>query len=141
MNRIESGLYLGDIRDAGDHAAFEEHGVAAVLNVAQGHPDEPYPEGVAVHHVPLVDGPTNVYEDFERAADTLGELLATDQVVFVHCAAGVSRSVAVTTAALAVRDGAAVAETLDHVSERRSVANPHPHLRQQAASYVDARRQ
>jgi protein-tyrosine phosphatase len=139
MNRIEPGLHLGDIMDARNHAAFERRDVAAVLNVSRSRPDEPYPEDVAVHHVPLVDGATNVYGDFAEAVDTLRELLASERTVFVHCGAGVSRSVAVTTAALAARDGRSPDEALDRVTDRRPVANPHPHLRQQAEEYVETR--
>jgi hypothetical protein len=46
------------------------------------------------------------------------DLLASDGAVFVHCAVGVSRSVAVTTAALAARDGRPPDEVLDHVGTR-----------------------
>ncbi len=140
MDRIEPGLFLGDIYDASDDAALRDADVDAVLSLSQGDPETPFPDALRVVRVPLIDGPRNEFEDFCDAADELRALLGSDRTVFVHCRAGVSRSVSVTAAALALRDDSPVDEAIDAVRDARSVANPHPALVEQAVRYVGANR-
>lgn len=138
MDRITDSLYVGDIRDAGNAEWLREGSPTAVLKLTHGDPSEPYPDAVTVRDVPMIDGPQNEYDDFERATETLLELLEADHVVFVHCAAGISRSGSVTAAALAVRRGTDFDSALDQVQDRRPRVMPHPHLREQAEQFVDA---
>jgi protein-tyrosine phosphatase len=140
MDRIEPGLFLGDVHDASDHAALRDADVDAVLSLSHGDPETPFPDAVSVVRIPLIDGPQNEFEDFRAAAAELRDLLRSDQTVFVHCAAGVSRSVSVTAAALALRDDDAVDEAIGVVRDARPVANPHPALVEQAVRYVGANR-
>jgi len=136
MDRINENLYIGDLMDAGRSEWLREGSPTAVLKLSHGDPEEPYPEAVAVAEVQLIDGPRNGYTDFERAAETLLDLL-DEHVVFVHCAAGVSRSGSVSAAALAVRQDVDVDAALEQITQHRPVVNPHPHLRDQAERFVE----
>lgn len=138
MDRITDALYVGDLQDAGNPDRLRESSPTAVLKLSHSDPADPYPEDLSVREVPLIDGPQNDYEDFVAAVDTLLDLLMDDYVVFVHCAAGASRSVSVAAAALALRRETSVETAVELIRERRPIANPHPHLREQAEAVVDA---
>lgn len=138
MDRITDGIYIGDIGDAGNADWLREGSPTAVLKLSHSDPEEPYPEAVTVREVPLIDGPQNDYRDFERAVETLLELLA-DHTVFVHCRAGVSRSSSVTAAALAVRRDVTVDGAITFIEDHRPRIHPHPDLRTQAELFVERR--
>ncbi|MEF8881561.1 MAG: dual specificity protein phosphatase [Halapricum sp.] len=136
MDRITEDIYLGNLSDAGRSEWLRDGSPTAVLKLTAGDPAESYPDAVVVREVPLVDGPGNDYADFEAAVGTMLDLLV-DHTVFVHCRAGVSRSGAVTAAALAVRRDISVEEAVAFVRERRPMVRPHPHLRDQAERFVE----
>jgi protein-tyrosine phosphatase len=137
MDRITESLYVGDLQDAGNPEGLREAPLTAVLKLSHSAPAEPYPEDLPVREVPLIDGPQNNYEEFDTAVNQLLDLLADDHVVFVHCAAGASRSVSVAAAALALRRETAVENAVELIRERRPIANPHSHLREQAEAFVN----
>jgi len=138
MDRITDDIYIGDIDDAGNADWLREGSPTAVLKLSHTDPETPYPDAVTLRDVPLIDGPQNDYADFERAAETLLDLLA-EHTVFVHCRAGISRSSSVTAAAMALRRDISVEEALKFVEERRPRIHPHPDLRAQAEQFVDER--
>lgn len=139
MDRITDDLYIGDIQDAGRADWLRDGSPTAVLKLTPSDPEQPYPDDLTVAEVPMIDGPQNDYTDFERATETLLEFFEADHVVFVHCAAGISRSGSVASAALALRHGIDVEEAIERVRARRPAVHPHPHLRGQAQRFVDAR--
>jgi atypical dual specificity phosphatase len=136
MDRITEEIYLGNLSDAGNPEWLQDGSPTAVLKLTPGDPAESYPDAVVVREVPLVDGPGNDYADFEAAVEALLDLLV-NHTVFVHCRAGVSRSGAVTAAALAIRRNIPVEEAVAFVRERRPIVRPHPHLRDQAERFVE----
>lgn len=136
MDRITDDVYIGDIGDAGNADWLRGGSPTAVLKLTEADPEEPYPEALTVREVPLIDGPQNDYRDFERAVETLLELLG-EHTVFVHCRAGISRSSSVTAAALAVRRDLSVDDAVEFIEERRPRIHPHPDLRTQAELFVE----
>lgn len=139
MDRITADIYIGDLADAGNAEWLREGSPTAVLKLSHGDPETPYPDALTVRSVPMIDGPQNEYDDFEAAAEALLSLLSDGHTVFVHCAAGISRSGSVTAAALAVRRDLSVEDAVEFVREGRPQVHPHAHLREQAERFVEQR--
>lgn len=98
---------------------------------------EPRPR--TTYHCPLTDDAENDWRAFADAVDTARRLFRRDGSVLVHCKAGISRSSAVTAAALAAEEGRAFVDALHLVQDARPHAIPHPALHEQAVVYVAAR--
>jgi atypical dual specificity phosphatase len=90
-------------------------------------PTQGYPKELDVARFPMMDGPRNEAEKFNRAVESVAELLRDGESVLVHCAAGKSRSVTVTAAALSVVEETTFEESLDAVRRCRDT-NAHPAL-------------
>lgn len=136
MRRIVDRLFVGDVQDAGRPDELRRRGVTSVVSVIHTDPEEPYPSSAAVARFPLIDGPKAEQEPFVAAADRVRSELAAGETVLCHCSAGVSRSAAVVTAALAVRDGESFETTLTRVERAKPNVNPHPALRELGQQYV-----
>lgn len=143
-NQIAPSLYISDLETAQseDTSQFD-----AVVSVCQ---DE-CADNVSCdyYHFELADGSGDVrgHNPGEYSRDLLEEaikrvlsLRVLRQTVLVHCHAGVSRSVTVATAALAILRGQSWDETFDEVRERHPIANPGYELRDDAQAIVDDHR-
>jgi protein-tyrosine phosphatase len=91
MNRIRDNIWLGSRADAENHALLRRNGITAVLNVAIDLND-PHCDDIGWFKVGLIDGPGNPRHRVVMAIQTLYELLRAEEVVYVHCIAGRSRS-------------------------------------------------
>ena len=88
-------------------------------------------------HFPIPDG-SGSYLDFKQAVDTALERVLNDEEVLIHCAAGVSRSVAVATTVVACRRETGFEDELGRVrSSRNSGLDPSPALRRYGKRYVE----
>lgn len=134
---MEYDVYIGDIEDAGDHDAILDAGISTVVKLTNREPEEGYPKEVEVFRLPMMDGPRNEKETFNRAVKTVEELLRDGESVLVHCAAGKSRSVTVTAAALSVVEGNSFEESLEAVRRCRDI-NAHPALIERGRQAVES---
>jgi len=84
------------------------------------------------------DAAAHEYDRFAAAVDHLRETLSTPTLcpVLVHCQAGVSRSAAVCTAALAVQAGLSYETAFETVATARSKVDPIPPLVDSARRYI-----
>ena len=88
-------------------------------------------------HFPIPDGDGS-YLDFKQAVDIALERVENDEEVLIHCAAGVSRSVAVATTVVAARRGNRFEDELGRVkTSRNSGLDPAPALREYGRKYVE----
>jgi len=88
-------------------------------------------------HISIPDG-AGSYLDFKQAVDIALERIQNDEEVLIHCAAGVSRSVAVATTVVACRRETGFEDELGRVkSSRNSGINPAPALRRYGQRYVE----
>lgn len=94
---------------------------------------------LTTHHHPLNDGPGNDWTAFAGAVDAARELHRRDGSTLIHCKAGISRSTAVLSTALAAEEGRTFHDVLTEVQEYRLHAVPHPALHELGVCYLAAR--
>jgi protein-tyrosine phosphatase len=134
VEQITSHIYLGDIADATNVAKIKSCGVTAVLCLLDKAQEAYWLQNVSYDGleravVPLQDGEPGQEVQLSIALNLLKRWLEEKKTVFIHCAAGVSRSATVVIGLLM--------ETLhwnwdraeSYVRERRPIILPHPHLR------------
>lgn len=118
MVKFRPNIYIGGYRDVpsgfeGDRTAQEHgpanvllrEGITAVLNVAYEIDDDPLPPQV-IRYVKVGIADNNLNQDYMKklAVKTMKDMLDKDEVVLVHCAAGLSRSVYTAVMAVAERE-------------------------------------
>jgi len=99
MDAVADDLFVGTIDDAENTMRLRDRSVDAVVSLTH---DIPYVPGVSVTRIPMVDGPQNDAQMFERAVIETVERLDEGDRILVHCSAGASQSPAVAATALAL---------------------------------------
>ncbi len=128
-SKIEDGLYLGGAVDA------PPPGTEAVLNLCE-HEDK-YHAGVHCWQ-PIHDAaPAPSLDWLREQVDFVREQRAAGKTVYVHCAAGVSRSGMVVTAYLMEKNGWTRDRALEFVRQSRSIVNPNPAFMQLLLDWED----
>lgn len=140
MDKVNDLLYIGDVDDYSDKAKFEREEIKAFVNVSGRSFQSRVHYELAVNHdythIPLDDG-VNPFRIFNRAVDAVREHLSDERKVFVNCAMGVSRSVAVSATALAVDKDLSFEEALKEIEDARPIANPKQELRGYGRKYIE----
>lgn len=132
MDEVAERLFVGTVEDAGDAALVRKHGVTNVVSLTHSTPDGGFPAGLTVVNVPMMDGPRNDQQRFERAVTRSVACLEAGESLLVQCSAGGSRSPAVAATALALTEDLPLEEAFDRVIQRREAADPHRAIVQQA---------
>jgi hypothetical protein len=108
-------------------------GVSHVVNMCMGKHDDPYFTGtdVALAYYGIFDGENEEGVGVSRirsAIDFISEAIDKhpQHKVYVHCAAGISRSAAVMVGYLMRTEEMTMSQALRHVREIRPCVNPHP---------------
>jgi len=145
VNEVTGWLWVTDIQSVRTKP-IAALGIEAVVTTCQ----DSVKDNVSgeYHHFNMADGgpleghqPGNQsYELFEEAANCVATLIGSGTVTLVHCHAGVSRSVAVATAALAAVEQVSAEEAFRQVRAARPLADPHPLLWQHLRRYVEQHR-
>jgi protein-tyrosine phosphatase len=136
MQKIRSGLFIGDIWDAASPESYRRNGIDTVVKLSYEDPEDGYSVGVEVRDFEMMDGPRNSYDDLESAVEVAVESVREGRQVFVHCSAGASRSVGVCAAASALLDDTRFVDGLEKVREARSVGI-HDAVRENAERAVE----
>jgi len=97
MRQVRDTVWIGDCLDARDIDAANFDVVISMVN------SDAYNSGSQDYWFPIFDG-AHEYEDFQEAAQTFLKHFEDGESIFIHCQAGVSRSTAVATAAIAVAE-------------------------------------
>ncbi|SDK14143.1 Dual specificity phosphatase, catalytic domain [Halovenus aranensis] len=133
MDEVADGLFVGTVEDAGDEALIREHNIAIIVSLTHSDPDGRFPSDLIVKNVPVMDGPRNDQQKFERAVTHVLSGLKTGDNTLVHCSAGPSRSPAVAATALALYEHVELEAAFEQVAKRRNLVDPHEALVRQAA--------
>lgn len=92
MSRITSHIYIGDITNAQDLDFLRSKNISLIVNCAKEIP-EFYPSNFTYIHLHWDDNfDQNIISDLEFVSNKIIEATKENMKVFVHCAAGISRS-------------------------------------------------
>ena len=125
MSQISHRLYVGGALAAADLAKDNPHKITAVLNVDQ-HPDEHQSPDIVYMHVPFDDGSPIPQRQFVKALGWLKHMYEQGHTLYLHCAAGISRSVIITASFMHFMGIADFDDALHQIKMARPVANPAP---------------
>ena len=118
---ITNRLWIGNAVEARDLRHLLDLGIAAVVDLAIEEVPPSLVRELVYCRVPLIDGATNPPERLRLAVETVASLARSGTPTFVFCGAGMSRSPAITAAALSVEEGA----DPNVVLQRILVGHPH----------------
>jgi hypothetical protein len=115
-DQIQEGLYLGDFCASRDYDKMKLFDV--IINITP-HKSEEY-EGKLHIQIPIDDiSSTNIRPVFDWCVPKILHFLSEGKKVFVHCHAGISRSVSVVIATLMKKNGWSYDDTLHYVASKR----------------------
>ena len=114
---IPERLWIGNAGDARDPSGVLDAGVTALVNLAAEELPPTLPRDILYSHFPLVDGPGNSAAMLKITVDTVVSLLREKIPTLVYCGAGMSRSVAIASAAVAHWRGETIEETLKALTD------------------------
>ena len=126
MSLIKQGIYIGNFRDAADLHFLQRCGVTHVLCSA-AELFAVFPDKFIYKHVQANDIPSyNLSRHFDQAADFIKGCLDNSGTCFIHCAAGISRSVSLTIAYFLKHEGLTFQQAMSLIKSKRYIANPNP---------------
>ena len=130
MSEITDQIWIGSYGDIANEDFLDERQITQILCCAEELPLRvgfPYSQKFQGHKVPIVDDKvdekTKAY--FLEAATVLDGWVNDEKKVFVHCFAGISRSVSVVITYLMVYKGWSYDLAFHHIKLRRPRINPH----------------
>ena len=133
MDRINENLYIGD---SSDYKNPDLSQLDTVINLSTINLEIKEQLERPVIDIPLEDG-RNELPNFFLAADTVkNEIQREGTTILVNCREGVSRSPAVTAAALASINETSFDEELDKIKEVRPKVHPLPQVIKQCKYYL-----
>lgn len=128
MIEICERVWLGDCEDANHVTNLVRNGISATLNVAYDITTRPT-TCVKRLKVGLVDDFNDQSDLINIAVDVLHNLVASDECVLVHCAAGVSRSAYVIARYLKMKEGISMDEAYKVLLAKKKSVDDHTPLR------------
>lgn len=136
MNRIEKNVYIGDVDDVKDYEHLEKQGIDVIINLSSWNPGREVFNDFTWITIPLRDG-KGKQESFNAAVHNVIREHNSDRTVMVNCAAGVSRSAAVLSTALASNKGIKLQEALNKIREERPIVNPNQEVIQHGKNFLN----
>lgn len=125
-DEIVPGLYLGSMMAEMNYRGLQAVKITHVLCVASGLRAS-HLGRLAYKQVPMADSEAqNLLTHLDSCFDFIDGTIAQGGRVFVHCAAGVSRSAAVVIAYLMWKEHMPLKEALKFVRSRRGIVSPNP---------------
>jgi len=133
MDKVKSGVYIGDIQDGRtvDEAEWDITVITLCSVLDESH------SLTEKNYIPLKDG-ENSNEKFANAIQLTTSKIRTETPVLVHCNMGVSRSATILATAISVIYGKSFESALNDIRDVRPNINPKPELREQAVNYLSS---
>jgi protein-tyrosine phosphatase len=117
MRRIlDTNLYIGHAGDLSDLPALGNFEIEAVVELADNEKFADLPRNLLRFRFPLADGDGNPPWMLRMAAETVGTLHRSGVHTLVCCSAGMSRSLCVTAAAIALGSDVSLVEAMAKVA-------------------------
>jgi len=122
IDQILDNLYLGNEDASMDLETLKSKNITHIL-AAGNYLKMYHPDQFEYLHIPIHDYPSvDLFPHFKAALS----FMKKGNVVFAHCAAGVSRSASMTIAFLMATKGWSYDEAHDYVKSKRDVIRPNP---------------
>jgi protein-tyrosine phosphatase len=115
VNQIRKDFWLGNFYEGRDFGLILDQQIRALVDLAAEEPPCQPPRELIYCRIPLLDGADNSTDLLSLAVRTVAALLRSKVSTLVSCGAGMSRSPAITAAALAIVEGCAPEESLKEV--------------------------
>jgi len=126
MSLITPYLYLGDINDAENLNFLASKKVSLIVNTAKEIPNF-YPKNFKYLNLHLKDVPRqDIIDALQISSEEILKNMKNGKVVFVHCAAGVSRSSSVVIYTLMRLHKWDYEKSFKYVKSMRDIINPNP---------------
>ena len=134
INQITDTIYLGNIESAFNIKKLKDLGIKKVLTVMSAFGNH-YPENTFIHKSIEIDDDyeSNIIQYFKEC------LLFIDgyDKVFVHCAAGMSRSATIVIAYIMWKKKIFLSEAIKFVKEKRPIISPNLNFMKQLELFQD----
>jgi dual specificity phosphatase 12 len=139
MKEIIKGLFLGNIRDSYDLDGLQRYGIVVIASCIRDFaPDARWGSQYIWRNYPLIDdGSDNVLGCLTTFVEDIDSYEALGKPVLVHCAQGVSRSVALVTGYLMVKQKQSFDEVYAFVQTAYPAANIADNFREQLQDLGD----
>lgn len=122
---IIDNLYLGDVYMAKNIKLLQKLEISAIINATEAKENNTFPDSFTYLHVPLQDKDTqDISQYMIQCIDFIDSFLNVKKKVYVHCLAGVSRSVTIVAYYLMYKKKWSLKQTLEHLSTKRSCILP-----------------
>jgi len=133
MDHLIDHFYIGSAADARNMELLRQAGICVVINLTEV--CDPVYEGMEYFQLNQPDNapvPLQIAELFFEFIESLAHC----RPVLIHCAAGISRTAAFTSALLVRRYGLSWEEALSLVKQKRPCCNPAPVLLESLLDYL-----
>lgn len=125
MDKIDDQLYLGGLMGAGSHEAFERNQIKSVVSALSGFSYMVKFPHVEYHSIQIDDAcDADMTRHLQGAIQFILNAHAQGRNVFIHCAAGISRSTTVACAFMMTKHQIRFEEALERIRESRQCACP-----------------
>jgi protein-tyrosine phosphatase len=131
MSQITDQIWVGSYGEVCNDQFLDERNITHILCCAEEfalRAGFPYSSNRIGYKIPLVDDKAdkNTTGSFLEGASKLNDWISDGKNVFVHCFAGMSRSVSVVITYFMVYKGWSYQIAFNHLKNRRRQTNPHP---------------
>ena len=122
MDKILDNVYLGNEPASKDKKVLKEKGVTHIL-ISAKYLVKHHPNDFIYHELPLDDFASQ--DLFPYIAEAV-EFIKNSKIVYVHCAAGISRSASMVMAYLMIGKKMSLDNALNLVRKKRCIVSPNP---------------
>ncbi|MBI1282119.1 MAG: hypothetical protein GC179_28590 [Anaerolineaceae bacterium] len=133
MYFIRPWLYIGKVRETGDHSLMSAYKISAILQLAYPaqHPD------IKSLYINVDDGVPLSSTALQQGIQFAREQKANDCTLVIGCGAGISRSVTFTMAVLHEEEGISLLEAYEQIAAIHPEARPHYELIKSLGAYYN----
>lgn len=134
MSKITEQIFIGNYKDASDEKWLDKNNITHVINATKDLPNY-FPHRYKYLQLSLDDTMNqSLYEVLEPSYKFIYNAIGNGGTVFIHCFAGISRSVSIAIYFLMKVNRTTYLRTLDFIRTKRIIANPNPGFARQLVS-------
>lgn len=135
MSHILRNVWLGSIQEARNEGWLKSRGITHIVNCAKEIPNY-FPHSFDYLRLDMNDVTNQpLGGNVEKACEYITDVVDGGGIVFVHCYAGISRSVSVVCYTMMKVNGSSLEESLKHIRKHRPIANPNAGFIKQLKRY------